>query len=145
MPQSLTGSERHTKVFVAAWSAECSTLEGPPFHGDDEPSLRACARAVNAGIAATDVVVLVDGRRVAVTEVTSGLLRFDLPADNIFGMPGGTGSSPQLSVAGGRWVALLRPLTPGTDTFTLDVVGEFAPGTPLVISNSTTIIVEPGR
>lgn len=34
---------------------------------------------------------------------------------------------------------------PWTDTFTLAVVGEFAPGTPLVISNSTTIIVEPGR
>jgi hypothetical protein len=133
-----------TKVFVAAWSAECSTLEGPPFHGDDEMSLRACARAVNAGIATKDVVVFVDGRRVPVTEVTSGQLRLDLPADNIFGVPAGTGLPPYLSVADG-WVALLHPLTPGTHTITLDVVGEFPPGTPLVISNTTTIIVKPGK
>jgi hypothetical protein len=107
-------------------------------------SLRACARAVNAGIATKDVVVFVDGRRVPVTKVTSGLLRLDLPADNIFGVPGGTGSPPYLSVADG-WVALLHLLTPGTHTITLDVVGEFPPGTPLVISNTTTIIVKPGR
>jgi hypothetical protein len=94
-----------TKVFVAVWSAECSTLEGPPIHGDDEVSLRACARAVNAGIATKDVVVFVDGKRVPVTEVTSELLRLDLPADNIFGVPAGTGSPPYLSVADG-WVAL---------------------------------------
>jgi hypothetical protein len=132
-----------TKVLVAAWSAECSTLEGPPFHGDDETSLRACARAVNGGIATTDVVVFLDGKRVPVTEVMSGLLRLDLPADNIFGMPAGTGSPPYLSVADG-WVALLHPLTPGTHTIMLNIVAEFPPGTPLKVSNTTTIIVKPG-
>jgi hypothetical protein len=121
-----------TKVLIAAWSAECSTLEGPPFHGDDEASLRACARAVN------------DGKRVPVTEVTSGLLHLNLPADNIFGVPAGTGSPPYLSVADG-WVALSHPLTPGTHTIMLSVVGEFPPGTPLAVSNTTTIIVKPGR
>lgn len=132
-----------TKVFVAAWSAECSTLEGPPFNGVDEPSLRACARAVNAGIATDDVKVFLDGKRVAVAHVTSGLLRLDLPSDNIFGAPAGTGSPPYLSVADG-WVALLHPLTPGRHTITLDIVGEFPPGTPLDVDVTTTIIVRPG-
>jgi hypothetical protein len=135
-----------TKVFVAAWSAECSTLEGPPFFGSNEAELRACARAVNAGVTTTDVVL--DGTRVPVTEVTSGLVRLDLPADNIFGVPAGTGPPelPYLSVADG-WVALLGPLTPGTHTITLDISGEFrgtAPPSVLDIHNTTTIIVQPG-
>ena len=134
-----------TKVFVAAWSAECSTLEDPPFFGNNEAELRACARAVNAGIATSDVIVVLDGRRVPVTEVTSGLVRLDLPTDNIFGAAAGTGppDTPYLSVANG-WVALLHPLTPGTHTITLDISGEFPPGTPLDIHNTTTIIVKPG-
>jgi hypothetical protein len=136
-----------TKVFVAAWSAECSTLEGPPFFGSNEAKLRACARAVNAGITTSDVVVFLDGTRVPVTEVTSGLLRLDLPADNIFGATAGTGPTrlglPYLSVADG-WVALLHPLTPGTHTITIDISAEFPPGTPLDIHNTTTITVKPG-
>jgi len=129
-----------TKVFVAAWSAECSTLEDPPFRGVDEPSLRACAHAVNASVTTTEVYL--DGKLVPVTEVTSGLLRLDLPADNIFGASAGTGVPPYLSVAHGR-VALLHPLTPGTHMITLHVSGEFPPGTPLAIDNTTTIIVKP--
>ena len=129
-----------TKIFVAAWSAECSTLEGPPFQGFDEPSLRACARAVNAGVTTTEVYL--DGMLVPVTEVTSGLLRLDLPVDNIFGAPAGAGDPPYLSVAHG-WVASLHPLTPGTHTITLHIAGEFPPGTPLAVDNTTTIVVQP--
>src|SRR3954449_3540475 len=33
-----------TRVFMAAYSAECSTVEDPPFHGDNEDELRGCAR-----------------------------------------------------------------------------------------------------
>jgi hypothetical protein len=134
-----------TKIFVAAWSAECSTLEGPPFFGSNEAELRACARAVNAGINTTDVVVSLDGKRVPVTQVTSGLVRLDLPGDNIFGAAAGTGppGMPYLSVANG-WVALLHPLTPGTHTITIDISAEFPPGTPLNVNNTTTIIVKPG-
>jgi hypothetical protein len=134
-----------TKVFVAAWSAECSTLEGSPFFGSNETELRACARAVNAGITTGDVIVVLDGARVPVTEVTSGLSRLDLPADNIFGSAGGTGppDMPYLSAADG-WVALLHPLTPGTHTITIDISGEFPPGTPFDNNNTTTIIVKPG-
>jgi hypothetical protein len=83
-----------TTFFVASWSAERSTLDGPPFHGDDEVSLRACARAVNAGIATKDVVIVVDGKRVPVNELTSGLLRLDLPSDTASGCPLGQGRRP---------------------------------------------------
>ena len=134
-----------TKIFVAAWSAECSTLEADPFLGSDEATLRACARAVNAGI--TAVSVTLDGKPVGLTKVSSPLQRLNLPPDNIFGaVPGSCCTQPQglpyLSVADG-WVALLHPLTPGAHTITIDVAGEF-PDTPLPIHNTTTIIVEPG-
>ena len=136
-----TGSEKDpitctvkpgTRIFVAAWTAECSTVEDDPFFGSNEAELRACAQAVNAGISTRDVIVVLDGGRVPVSEVTSGLLRLDLPADNIFGAAAGTGppGMPYLSVADG-WVALLHPLTPGTHTITLKITGEFPPGTPL--------------
>ena len=134
-----------TKVFVAAWSAECSTLEGPPFFGSNEAELRACARAVNAGI--TTVTAKLDGKVVALTKVSSPLQRLSLPPVNIFGADPGScctepGDLPYLSVADG-WVALLHPLTPGTHTITIDVAGEF-PGVVLPIHNTTTIIVKPG-
>jgi hypothetical protein len=47
-----------------------------------------------------------------VTERETRLLNIVLPADNIFGLPGGTTG---LSVGHG-WVAHVDPLTPGTHT-----------------------------
>jgi hypothetical protein len=126
-----------TKIFVAAWTSECSTLEEFPFFGRDEAELRACARAVDAGIIRTDVTL--DGNPVPVSEVESGLLRLNLPGDNIFGAPAGTGP---LSVAHG-WVALLHPLTPGTHTITLHIEGTYQ-DMPVDFDNTTTIVVQPG-
>jgi len=127
-----------TKVFVTALTSECSTLEvGTPFGGSNPRELRGCARAVNAGITRTDVAL--DGRPVPVNEVESGLLRLNLPADNIFGAPAGTGP---LSVAHG-WVAHLgQPLAPGTHTITIHIEGTYL-GAPVDFSNVTTIIVRP--
>jgi hypothetical protein len=141
-----------TKVLVAAWSSECSTLEaGTVFFGIDRAELRACARRVNAGVMADDVSVTLDGRTVPVTKVRSPLQRLNLPADNIFGAPPGQCCTPPpedglpyLSVADG-WVALLRPLKPGTHTITIDVTGESPPGNELNIHNTTTIIVRPAH
>jgi hypothetical protein len=131
-----------TKVFIAPWSSECSTFELAPYHGDDEPTLRACARAVDASVTTTDV--FLDGKLVPVTEVTSGLQRINLPTDNIFGIPAGTGVPPYRSVAHG-WVTLLHPLNPGTHTITFHVSGQSPPGTSIDIDNTTTIIVKPGH
>jgi hypothetical protein len=141
-----------TKILIAAWSSECSTLEaGTVFFGRNEAELRACAQAVNAGVMADDVSVTLDGRTVPVTQVSSPLQRLDLPADNIFGAPPGRcctpppeGGLPYLSVANG-WVALLHPLQPGTHTITIDITGESPPGNALDIHNTTTIIVSPAN
>jgi hypothetical protein len=126
-----------TKLFITAWSSECSTVEPPPFFGGNEAELRACARAADAGITRHEITV--DGRSVPVSEVESGLLTIDLPADNILGVP------PQraFSVAHG-WVSLLHPLTPGTHLIMLRVVGRDVFGTPINFTNTTTIIVRPG-
>jgi hypothetical protein len=126
-----------TKIFVTAFTSECSNVEPPPYFGRDEAEQRACARAADANVTRTDVTL--DGEPVPVRETESGLLRLTLPADNIFAAPAG----PALSVAHG-WVALLHPLTPGTHTITIDDEGTYL-GNPLDIHNTTTIIVEPGH
>ena len=126
-----------TRIFVTTLSSECSNVEAPPYFGADEAELLACARAVDAGITSSELTV--DGRPVAVTEVESGLLELDLPADNIFGAPPGAA----LSLAHG-WVALLHPLTPGTHELVLHTEGTYL-GAPLDVTQTTTIVVEPGR
>jgi hypothetical protein len=95
-----------TKIFVAASSFECSTIEG---NGTTEAELRTCAEQSDAQTAPS---VTVDGHAVPVKEVETRLMNMVLPADNIFGLPAGTTG---LSVAHG-WVAHLHPLTPGTHT-----------------------------
>jgi hypothetical protein len=119
--------ERGTKIFVVAWSTECSTFEG---NGSTEAELRACARAADEGI--TTHTIAVDGQSVPVSEVETELLTIHLPKDNIFGLTGGDRRG--LSVGHG-WVALLDPLTPGTHTIDIQVAGTFS------FDVTTTIIV----
>src|SRR6185295_367315 len=66
-----------TRIFVAAYSAECSTVEG---NGDTEDELRKCARdqvALQGSVTAT-----LDGRPIALTQVRTALLNFVLPPAN---------------------------------------------------------------
>lgn len=114
--------KRGTKIFVAAWTTECSTFEG---NGTTEAELRACALAADAGKVVT---LTVDGQPVPVTEVQTGLLSIRLPGNNIFGVKGADRDG--LSVGHG-WVALLA-LAPGTHTIVGTVDG---------IATTTTIIV----
>jgi hypothetical protein len=127
-----------TKIFVLGWTSECSTVERPPYFGTDEPSLRACARAVDAQLEPPTVTV--DARPLPVVEVETALLDVVLPAGIIFGQPAG---SAALSVGDG-WVALLHPLPPGTHEIVIHVTGRHL-GEPVVFTNATTIIVRPGR
>jgi hypothetical protein len=126
-----------TKIFVTAESSECSTVEPPPFFGGNETQLRACARDADAGFA--EPTVTVDGSPVPVREVETGLIRLDLPADNILGV-----SQQALSVAHG-WVALLHPLTPGSHEIEIHIVGTDVFGNAVDLTNTTEIIVAPGR
>lgn len=120
-----------TRMFVAAYSAECSTVEGPPYHGDDEEELRTCARdnvAVFEPVTAT-----LDGRPIALTQIQTALLNFVLPPDNVFGLEAGTTGQS----VGDGWVALLTPLTPGSHEILI-----FTNGNQLASTN--TIKVQPG-
>jgi hypothetical protein len=125
--------ERGTKIFVVAWSTECSTFEG---NGTTEAKLRACAEAADRGL--TTHTVAVDGQPVPVSEVkTTGLLTIRLPKDNIFELTGGARNG--LSVAHG-WVTLLDPLTPGTHTIEIHLAGTYS-GNPVDSTITTTIFV----
>jgi hypothetical protein len=121
-----------TKIFVAASSVECSTFEG---HGTTEDKLRTCASDMDVKVAPS---VTVDGRSLPVSEVETRLLHIVVPADNILDDPPGhpVPAGPGLSVAHG-WVVLLHPLTPGTHTIVINVVGK-----PTI---TTTILVKPGH
>jgi hypothetical protein len=128
-----------TKIFVVGWSSECSTVEAPPYHGDDEASLRGCARLVDAGL--TTPIVTLDGAPVALTEVETALLDFVLPAGHIFdpALPAGTRGQS----VGHGWVALVHPLASGSHVIRIEVHGAYL-GQPLDSFNTTTIEVIPG-
>ena len=119
-----------TRVFVAAYSAECSTVEGPPYHGDNEAELRTCAR--DNVVEFEPVTATLDGRPIALTQVQTALLNFVLPPDNIFGLEAGTTGQS----VGDGWVALLHPLTPGSHEIQITNGNE--------LTNTTTIEVQPG-
>jgi hypothetical protein len=128
-----------TKIFVAAFAVECSTVEPPPFFGANEAELRECVRALDPD----EVTITVDGKPVPLTVVETRLLRLDLPVDNIFGAPAG----PADAVGRGA-VALLQPLPPGTHEIVISVTGApIVNGVPLFedFTITTTIVVQPGQ
>jgi len=103
-----------TTLFVPVLNTECSVVEGPPFHGDNEEELRACANGFldhTSGVFAS-----IDGVAVSNLEsyrVESPLFQFGpLPEDNVLGVPAGTTS---LSVDAGIYL-LVAPLKVGTHT-----------------------------
>ena len=76
-----------TRIFIAAWTTECSTFAGDcGGPGSNEAQLRAAAEAADAGITAT---VTINGEPVPLSSVETGLLTIHLPQDNIFGLQGG--------------------------------------------------------
>lgn len=102
-------------LFLDILSAECSTLEPPPFYGEDEEALRACALSFNF----EDLEATIDG--VAVKNLseyihTSPPFIFALPEENILGaeFPNVTGKS----VSNGAHL-ILAPLSPGEHTLHL--------------------------
>jgi hypothetical protein len=101
-------------LYLDIVSAECSTLEPPPFHGGNEEELRACALSFTL----TDLQASIDG--VAVENLgqyihTSPLFEFTVPEDNILGVPAGSFGK---SVSNGAHL-MLAPLSPGMHTIHL--------------------------
>lgn len=121
-----------TRLFFPIVSVECSVFEPPPFHGDDEASLRACANDLLD--LASDVYAEIDGRPLNDLDVyraESALFGWGpLPAGNILGAPEGTVSD---AVSAGYYL-MLHPLSVGMhqiivratiDDFGLAVDAEF--------------------
>ena len=118
-----------TRIFIAAWTTECSTFEG---NGTTEAELRSCAVAADAGVKAT---VTINGEPVPLSSVETGLLTIHLPQDNIFGLQGADRNGS--SVAHG-FVYLTDPLAPGT--YVIEGRVKFPSGRPQ--NFTTTIIVQ---
>jgi hypothetical protein len=94
-------------LFFPIINTECSTLEGPPFHGDNEAELRACAEGFIFG----DVFAEIDGVVVQNLDrylVESPLFTFTVPPNNVLGIPAGSGQS----VSNGHYL-MLAPLAVG--------------------------------
>ena len=118
-----------TRIFIAAWTTECSTFEG---NGTTEAALRACAVGADEEVTAT---VTINGEPVPLSSVETGLLTIHLPQDNIFGLQGADRNG--LSVAHG-FVYLTDPLAPGT--YVIEGRVKFPSGRPQ--NFTTTIIVQ---
>lgn len=122
-----------TRIYIAGFTTECSTFAGDcGGPGSNEAQLRAAAKAADAGITAT---VTINGERVPLSEVETGLLTIHLPQDNIFGATGAERNG--LSVAHG-FVYLTDPLAPGT--YVIEGRVKFPRGRPQ--NFTTTIIVQ---
>jgi len=95
-------------IWFPVLNTECSTFEGPPFHGDDEAELRACAAAVtNTGMFATIDGVAVEN--LSNYRVQSPLYLFSAPDGGLFGDP----VTDVQSVSDGVWL-MLAPLSAGS-------------------------------
>ncbi len=92
---------------------ECSTVEPPPYHGDNPQELRQCALAGTDSIDLTTVKFVVDGRGirdVARFRVQGPLYNFVMPAhDNILGLEGVTEGSSVVDA----YAIMLKPLRRG--------------------------------
>lgn len=100
-------------LFLDILSAECSTVEEPPFYGGNEEELRACAMSFSF----TDLQASIDGVDVQNLDRyihLSPLFAFTLPEDNILY----TDELGGESVSNGAHL-MLAPLSPGEHTINL--------------------------
>jgi hypothetical protein len=129
-----------TRVFIGEMSAECSTAELPPFHGNNPAELAACLHDVLLGPVGDFFThqMTLDGQPVPTTLVLAPPQHVTVPSDNILGVPGQEATSRAMG-----WVAILHPMTPGTHQVVIHFGGTFQGG-PLEEINNITIIVKPG-
>jgi hypothetical protein len=131
-----------TWTLLNVWSAECSTVEPPPFHGSNPAELSTCVWQVLSTYLPESLSVSVDG--IAVEDVwgstgTSSALMVDLPPDNY--LLGPEAATTQIVAAG--WAVLLHPLAPGTHV--LEVCLHGANVGPFEGCDTVTLQVAPGR
>jgi hypothetical protein len=100
-----------THLVVPIITVECSVAEAPPFHGEDEAQLRACANGLLDFV--SDPYAKIDGTPVkdpGAYRVESPLFRYGpLTTENVLGLPPGT----QSDAVGAGYVLLLPPFSVG--------------------------------
>jgi hypothetical protein len=100
-----------TYLVVPIITVECSVAEAPPFHGEDEAQLRACANGLLDLV--SDPYAEIDGTPVhdpGAYRVESPLFRYGpLTTTNVLGLPPGT----QSDAVGAGYVLLLPPFSVG--------------------------------
>jgi hypothetical protein len=107
-------------LYAPVLQDECSTVEAPPFHGDDEAGLRACTRAEIDRKPAADLpkmVVTVDGQSVGdITRfrVATPMYTLLLPPGNIIGT-----STPVADSMSDGYQVLLAPPAAGPHVVTI--------------------------
>jgi hypothetical protein len=106
-------------VVFSPIAIECSTLEAPPFHGDNTAQLLACAHRFADTV--TSVSATVDGLpvdNIDAYRVVSQPFPIAPPDDNILGVSAGNG----FGASEGWWI-VSKPLSPGNHTISWQVSG----------------------
>jgi len=129
-----------THLVVPIITVECSVAEAPPFHGEDEPELRACANGLLEEV--SEPYAQIDGKPVKDPQtyrVETPLFRYGpLTSDNVLGLPPGT----QSDAVGAGYVLVLSPFSAGVHRITLRAnVSAFD----LAVDTEIVINVEPRR
>lgn len=107
-------------LFVLVEANECSNIEPPPFFGDNEADLRACAAEGFDTFGGTRGLT-VDGVPIADLDAyraQTPVFGYTLPEDNLFGLPAGTTATTALS--DGIFV-MLAPLKVGEHSIVISV------------------------
>ena len=106
-----------THLVVPSITVECSVAEAPPFHGENEGELRACANGLLDLV--TDHSASIDGVLVKdplAYRVDSPLFRYGpLAEGNVLGLPPGT----QSDAVGAGYFLLLPPFSVGMHRITV--------------------------
>ena len=130
-----------TRVLMLGAIAECSDLEGDPFHATTYPGAIACAKEWIGDLTRHEVLVDRSQRidLLAGHSAATPYLSVRLPEGNIFGVAENT----RIKFASFGYGVLLRPLSPGRHDITIKQVGQANP-TPVSPTFVVTVIVRPG-
>jgi hypothetical protein len=114
IPVTLTCTVPTSKaLWIPITIVECSTVEPPPFNGNNPQELRTCAAAIADPISVNTLKLKVDGVKIPNLRrfrTQSPYYDFIMPVtDNLLGLNGMTSGS---SVSDGYFV-MLKPLSPG--------------------------------
>ena len=123
-PPTVCNVKPGTPVFFFALSGECSSVEPEPFFGATEEEQRECTLGFLRATPFDAILVSIDGGPAVNIGLdsfiaVSGQGTVDLPHPNILGVPG----NREATFVASGYVALVRPLPPGTHTITVTIVG----------------------